>query len=589
MITSRDDSTPSVPANHVASFLRIEGDYYEAPDGLLEHSPVCLVGPPGAGKTTTLALLAKRLRDSPEDKFPVFVACRNVRGPIAPKLGDFISQFIDLKGVDDAQLSDLVLIFDGIDEVATNLRAEFTNHLQAWIEAYRSTGFVISTRPATYEPLKLVTLAEIDSGSDAYIKAFVEKAIADPSRSHQLLSLIQTNDGLRSLAASPLLLNLLVSLFVETGAIPDKMADLYSAWTDTVLRKWDKSRGIGRSIQILTLSETRGALSAIALGALKSSQVFFTYSDWLAAVLSVTERGEDVARNTLHESALGTGIIVERGVDVFSFVHLTIQEYFAALALLDEGVDEAFAYLRDTAFIGVERFYAEMTPHAGELAAFLLDCGDLEAARRVISENDKVGVADKRRLIELAARKLGVGTVSFDIAEERSTSLGDKKATLRAQWRKCEAATASKDKGDTLEIFAKSLFGEVFDVVSVNRQTSFGEIDLICEVKQAAFWQRWPGDCFVECKNQKTSTGVDIANEFAGKCSTIRLGLAFLVSVQPLTKPSKDRLARSWGEVGTPDMAWLDGGDIAKWLGDETDAESLLKRAVRRAGYGITL
>ena len=589
MIINRDDPATSLPANHVPSFLRIEGDYYEAPDGLLEHSPVCLIGPPGAGKTTTLVLLAKRLRDTPDNKSPVFVACRHLESPFTPNLNDFVSQFISSKYIEEDRLSDLVLIFDGLDEIASDVRAEFTNQLQTWMEAYRSTGFVISTRPATYESLKFVTLAEIDSGSDTYIKAFVEKAIDDPSNSRQLLSLIQTNEALRSLAGSPFFLKLLVSLFLEAGAIPDKLSDLYSAWTDTVLRNWDKSRGIPRNAQILNLAETRGALSAIALKTLKSSEVFFTYADWLAAVLSVTEHKEEAARDTLRESALGTGIIVETGVDVFSFAHLTIQEYFAALALLDQGVNDAFAYLRDSSFQGVERFYAEMTPYAGKFAAFLLDCGDLEAARRVISENDKVGVEDKRRLIELAARKLGVGKVSFDIVEERSTTHDDKKEKLREQWHECKTAITSKDKGDTLETFAKGLFGEVFDVVSINRQTPFGEIDLICEVKQAAFWQRWPGDCFVECKNQKTSTGVDIANAFAGKCSTIRLALAFLVSVQSLTKPSKDRLARSWGEVGTPDMAWLDGSDISKWLEDETDAESLLKRAVRRAGYGITL
>ena len=61
---------------------------------------------------------------------------------------------------------------------------------------------------------------------------------------------------------------------------------------------------------------------------------------------------------------------------------------------------------------------------------------------------------------------------------------------MREQWHECKTAITSKDKGDTLETFAKGLFGEVFDVVSINRQTPFGEIDLICEVKQAAFWQR---------------------------------------------------------------------------------------------------
>ena len=576
-----------LPDNHVPSFLKIEGQYFEAPDGLIEHSPVCLIGPPGSGKTTTLSLLANRLGERPEHYRPVFIPCRRIAKPIPAKLSGFISQFV--QSIDTDAHRRLVLIFDGLDEIPFDVRREFTPKLQHWISSDSETAFVISTRPAAYEPLKLVTLAEIDSGSDAYIKAFVDRTINDPRRAQELYSLIQGNESLRSLAGSPLLLNLLISIFLDYGSIPDKMSDLYSAWTDTVLRRWDKSRGISRSSRILSLAETRSALSAVALQTLESSKVFFTFADWMDAVKHVTAQGQEAARETLHESAIGTGIIVQRGVDAFSFVHLSLQEYFAALALLDQEIKVAFKVLSDSSFSGLELFYVEMTPFPGKFAAHLLDCGDLDGARRVMEKNSRVSLVDKRRLIELAAKKLGVGTVSFGFQEKEPPLDDGKKMKLRELWNKCNEATSTKDKGRALEEFATSFFGEVFEVVNVNRQTRFGEIDLICEVKQAAFWARWPGDCFVECKNQKEKTGVDIANEFAGKCSTVRLALAFLVSVQPLTNPSKERLARSWGEVGTPDMAWLDGSDVAKWLADESDVESLLKRAVRRAGYGFTL
>jgi Holliday junction resolvase-like predicted endonuclease len=580
----------TLPKNYVPSFLRIEGEYFEAPSGLLENSPVCLLGPPGSGKTTTLLRLVEKLSEDKGNIATVFVPCRHVREQFSSNLREFLLQHEPSTEAENLKsLDGIAVILDGLDEIHPDARTDFVDVLESWILQHPSTYFILSSRIASFRPLKSVTLAEIDSDSDAYIKAFIEKAIPDQLNAQELLTLIQGHESLRSLAGSPFFLNLLVSVYLQVGAIPDKLSDFYSAWTDTVLRTWDKSRGISRSAKLLSLPETRAVLSALALRTLRSSNVFFTYKEWHNAVSELTDAPDEATRKTLSESVIGTGIVVQRGVDTYSFAHLTIHEYFAALALLDLEPTDAFTLLSESPFEGIATFYAEMTPYPGRFAAFLLDCDDLDAARRVIDHNPRVNIEDKKRLIALAAEKLGVGTVSFEIQADDLPSDDDAKRVLRYHWMKCIEATSAKEKGDTLEEFARNLFGDVFEVVDVRRHTQFGEIDLICEVKQAAFWQRWPGDCFVECKNQKEKTGVDIANEFAGKCSTIRLALAFLLSVQPLTRPSRDRLARSWGEVGTPDMAWLDGSDISKWLEDETDAESLLKRAVRRAGYGITL
>jgi hypothetical protein len=79
---------------------------------------------------------------------------------------------------------------------------------------------------------------------------------------------------------------------------------------------------------------------------------------------------------------------------------------------------------------------------------------------------------------------------------------------------------------------------------------------------------------------------VAIVNEFIGKCSTIRVPLAFLVTTTGFTKPARERVARSWSQAMEPDLAWIDKNDINSWLEDETSSEAFLKSIVRRAGYG---
>lgn len=205
--------------------------------------------------------------------------------------------------------------------------------------------------------------------------------------------------------------------------------------------------------------------------------------------------------------------------------------------------------------------------------------------RRLVNSFPNLSRSEREEIVALMAKKLGVDEISF----RKPTvvdSPDENKAVLRNLWLQCHGDISSQEKGKKFEQFAEKLFGLVFEVVEVRRLTTFGEIDIICEVKADSFWIRWPGDCFVECKNYGDKVGVSIANEFIGKCSAVRVRLAFLVSAGPLTHPSRDRISRSWSQADVPDMAWLDGDDIENWLKNDHDAERLMKNIVRRASYG---
>ena len=117
--------------------------------------------------------------------------------------------------------------------------------------------------------------------------------------------------------------------------------------------------------------------------------------------------------------------------------------------------------------------------------------------------------------------------------------------------------------------------------------TDYGEIDLVCEVKQIdPFWMRWSGDYFIECKNQEANTPVSTVNEFIGKGLAVHAPLCLVISSSTFTSVALDRIARAWSDTGSPDVVWIQRQDIEDWLESSEGVSDFLKRIVRRAQWG---
>ncbi len=351
--------------------------------GLLEkQGGLVVLGDPGAGKTTFLkyvALLHATGR-CPEKRLPVLLALSAYANALAEhdqRLDDFIAGYFHSLGA-NVPLDDLLrqaleggralVMLDGLDEVTNlNLRDTVVRRVVDFFTLHRRAGnkFLITSRIVGYrdvrpsaEGLGECTLVDFD---DAEITEFaskwtaaLEKAAAgdtavaaqDAARERcELLDAVRRNPGVRRLAANPLLLTVLALVKRQGVILPERRVELYQKYVDTLLSSWNRARGLDRapaheldvSVTLKTLAPLALWMHTISPGAGLVKKV--DLEDELIRLL--TKRGEvepeKVAHRFLEEVRQHAGLLLERGPGQYGFIHLTFEEYLAAVALAQQG------------------------------------------------------------------------------------------------------------------------------------------------------------------------------------------------------------------------------------------------------------
>ncbi|HBR77010.1 MAG TPA: histidine kinase, partial [Cyanobacteria bacterium UBA11159] len=150
------------------------------------------------------------------------------------------------------------------------------------------------------------------------------------------------NRQIRELANTPLLLNLACSIFQAKASFPAQHAKLYEEGLEILLVKWDRSKGVIRdeAYQNLSLVHKIKLLNQVGAKTFATEDYLFEQSqiqqhiaDYLCQ-LPDTEK-DPVALQINSEAVLKSierqhGLLVERSRRIYSFSHLTFQEYFTA-------------------------------------------------------------------------------------------------------------------------------------------------------------------------------------------------------------------------------------------------------------------
>ncbi|MBL7784954.1 MAG: NACHT domain-containing protein [Chitinophagales bacterium] len=322
----------------------------------------CMVlGKPGAGKTTLLKYIALSSVLPPhkngfaEQRLPIFVTLKNFAEQEQQNLIAYIAQEFDICGVPDAPsfITQLLeagkcrVLFDGLDEVNNQHINKVVKTVEDFTDRYGNNQYFITCRTAAYNhQFQRFKDVEIADFNDKQKKAFVERWFhKDPQTAQKCWEKIKADKSIMELACMPLLLTLLCISFEENYDFPRNRATLYSHAIDALLRKWDSSRKIDRGeiYKNLTLPLKEALLAALAYHTFVENQYFVAEEHFCELIKNFIQHlpNQDESRLYPDSAIILRGIdaqhslITQRAEQVYSFSHLTLQEYFTAKYLLD--------------------------------------------------------------------------------------------------------------------------------------------------------------------------------------------------------------------------------------------------------------
>jgi predicted NACHT family NTPase len=321
------------------------------------YNKLMILGKPGAGKTTFMKRLATLCNQGEfqAQRVPVFVTLKEfAEAPGKPDLQAYIANQWQTCGIAEADAVTTVLLsqgnalvlLDGLDEIQAADHDRVLQTIQAFTDQYRDCQFVMTCRIAAREyTFQQFTEVEVADFNNEQIAEFAKKwfkAKQDPEKSESFIQRLEANKPIQELATNPLLLTLLCLVFGEAADFPANRAELYKEGLDVLLKKWDAKRNIERDqvYKKLSLKRKEDLLSQLAFQTFERGNYFFKQSfveshinKYIRNLPGANENEEVLqldSESVLKSIEAQHGLLVERARGIYSFSHLTFQEYFVA-------------------------------------------------------------------------------------------------------------------------------------------------------------------------------------------------------------------------------------------------------------------
>jgi NACHT domain len=337
-----------------------------------QHPLLMVLGGPGAGKSAYLrrvGLEALRGRESQfqHECIPVILELSqfdgdldktpvDIKAAIANEFShvgfDFSAEFVE----EALQQGKLLILLDGLDEVPKANRDKVHQAIQDFVCRYdkkhQSNRFIASCRVAAFRRGFIgfidIELADFD---DEQIQNFVnnwfQEPLSETSKTAERCWNLLNESSYRcakELAQTPLLLVFLCSIYGRTQSFPNNRVVLYQKILDIFLEQWADEKMTHREPVYASLNTEleKILLTQIAYHGFVEDRLFFTRTELIDYVQNFLEDSVDKpkyldGKAILNAIAIQQGILVERAENIYSFSHLSIQEYLIAQHLSQNG------------------------------------------------------------------------------------------------------------------------------------------------------------------------------------------------------------------------------------------------------------
>lgn len=354
--------------------LKVRGandvDQVEASQTISQHRRLMILGPPGSGKSmllrhVALSCIGNNYFIGDEQLLPVFVELNRMNA-VDKSIEEYLQEILRLNDFPKAgsfiheslKKGRLILLFDGLDEVNTDKREFVVRRIVDFVDEFEKCRVLITCRSAVYKnefSQSVDQTLDIVEFSDQQVRIFLEtwQPYLPPGKSiEQLIQTLRERPRIMALARNPLLLTIIAYLYTDTDfVLPHSRTEFYDQAVDVLLRQWKEERNRFKAphkrliLQELALFNQDGRSVS---GRDRRSIDVRTILPEIQKVLPSLNLPNTEADRLLDEIVERSSIMLAiDGGTRYQFAHLTLQEFFAADALRDDGEGLLARYGKD--------------------------------------------------------------------------------------------------------------------------------------------------------------------------------------------------------------------------------------------------